>query len=119
MSTAARVHPDVLTLDWDEEIRFIAARFVDVVRTLRRRGAVVAVSGGIDSSVSLALAVRALGKDKVVALSLPERESSQASRALAAQLTRHLGVELITQDLTAALEGLGAYATRDAAIKKV
>ena len=112
--------PAVLQLDWEAEASGIAARFVEIVSTtLRRRGVVVAISGGIDSSVCLGLAVRAFGKDKVLALSLPERESSSASRSLAAQLAAHLGVTLVTQDLTAALEGLGAYAARDEAIRQL
>jgi NAD+ synthase len=112
--------PAVLELDAAAEVAFIAGRFRDIVASrLRRRGAVVAVSGGIDSSCCLALAVAALGKDRVVALSLPEKESSAASRELAAELTHHLGVQLITHDLTAALEALGAYAARDAAIAEV
>jgi NAD+ synthase len=118
--SALHVGPEVLVLDWEAEAKFIAERFVEIVtRTLRRRGVVVAVSGGIDSSVCLALAVRAFGREKVLALSLPERESSGASRELAGRLTAHLGVELVTQDLTAALEGLGAYSVRDEAIRQV
>ena len=119
-AAGARLGPSVLELDAAAEVAFIAGRFRDIVASrLRRRGAVVAVSGGIDSSCCLALAVAALGKDRVVALSLPEKESSAASRDLAAQLTRHLGVQLITHDLTAALEAVGAYAARDAAIAEV
>lgn len=118
--SGVRVTPDVLKLDAEVEVREIAARFQEIVtRTLRRRGAVVAVSGGIDSSLCLALAVKALGKQRVVALSLPERESSGRSRDLAALLTDHLEVPLITQDLTAALEGLGTYEARDQAIREV
>jgi NAD+ synthase len=116
----SKLSPDVLVLDGEAEAKFIAERFVELVtRNLHRRGVVVAVSGGIDSSCCLALAVRAFGKDKVLAISLPERESSAASRTLAARLTSHLQVELVTQDLTAALEGLGAYAVRDEAIRQV
>jgi NAD+ synthase len=119
-AATSRVRPEVLQLDEAAEVAFIGERFRDLVTTkVRRRGAVVAVSGGIDSSCCLALAVAALGKDKVVALSLPEKESSQASRQLAARLTSHLGVPLITHDLTAALEGLGSYAARDLAIREV
>jgi NAD+ synthase len=116
----SKLSPDVLVLDGEAEAKFIAERFVELVtRNLHRRGVVVAVSGGIDSSCCLALAVRAFGKDKVLAISLPERESSAASRTLAARLTSHLQVELVTQDLTAALEGLGAYSVRDEAIRQV
>ena len=119
-SASGRLSPAVLELDCAAEVAFIGQRFREILgQSLRRRGAVVAVSGGIDSSTCLALAVAALGKDKVLAISLPERESSAASRELAARLTSHLGVQLITHDLTTALEGLGAYAARDAAIREV
>jgi NAD+ synthase len=119
-AVSVQVGPEVLVLDWEAETRFIVERMVEIVsRTLRRRGVVVAVSGGIDSSVCLALAVRAFGKERVLALSLPERESSGASRDLTARLVGHLGVELVTNDLTAGLEGLGAYATRDEAIRQL
>jgi NAD+ synthase len=118
--SAPRVHPGVLAFDCEEEVRHIAARFREITtRVMRRHGAVVAISGGIDSSVCLALAVQALGKDKVVALSLPERESSSQSRDLAGRLAGHLGVALHTHDLTAALEGMGAYQARDEAIRQV
>jgi len=90
-----------------------------VVRDLHRRGVVVAVSGGIDSSVCLALSVLAFGPGRVLALSLPERESSAASEELAQRLTTQLGVELVTEDITPALEGLGLYRRRDDAIREV
>src|SRR5581483_7967008 len=76
-------------------------------------------SGGIDSSVCLALAVRAFGPDKVLALSLPERESSSNSERLARLLTDHLGVQLIVEEISPALEGLGCYRRRDEAIREV
>ena len=119
-ASTSPLSPSVLALDLEAEATFIATRVRELVTgSMRRRGAVVAISGGIDSSVCLALAVRALGPARVLALSLPERESSDKSRTLATQLAAHLGVELITHDLTAALEGLGAYAARDAAIREV
>jgi NAD+ synthase len=118
--SVSKLSSDVLTLDWEAEATFIAERVRSLITSsMRRRGAVVAISGGIDSSVCLALAVRALGPGRVLALSLPERESSERSKTLAAQLAGHLGVELLTQDLTAALEGLGAYQARDNAIRDV
>src|SRR5688572_24771748 len=94
-TVTAPLEAGVLALDCGAEVQFIGARLLELVSgQLRRRGAVVAVSGGIDSSVSLALAVRAFGKDRVLALSLPERESSSSCRVLARILTGHLGVEL-------------------------
>jgi NAD+ synthase len=112
--------PAVLALDETAEADFIAAAMRDIVgERLRRRGAVVAVSGGIDSALCLALAARAFGPAKVLALSLPERESSDASQVLARKLADRFSVPLVVNDLTAALEGMGAYTARDEAIRSV
>jgi len=84
-----------------------------------RRGFVVAMSGGIDSSVSSALCVKALGKDKVYGLMLPERDSSGFSTARGRQLAEHLGIKYEVFDIAQALEGIGCYKWRDDAIRKV
>jgi NAD+ synthase len=93
--------------------------FDTILHSLHRRGAVVACSGGIDSSVVLALCARALGPQRVVALLMPERESSASSALLAQALADQLGVATITEDLTQALDGSGCYRRRDAAIARV
>jgi NAD+ synthase len=80
-----------------------------VIHEFKRRGGVVGVSGGIDSSLVLALAVRALGSQNVTAFSLPEKDSSPESLALATELSNHFGVKLIVDDISPALEGLGCY----------
>lgn len=86
---------------------------------LHRRGLVVAMSGGIDSSVCAALAVRALGTKKVFGLLLPERDSSSASGARGRALAEHLGIEYTVHDIAPALEAIGCYDWRDAAIRSV
>lgn len=91
----------------------------DVTYQLNRRGAVVGVSGGIDSSVTLALAVRAFGAENVVGIMLPERDSSPDSLNLARKLAERFGVKTIVEDITEALEGFGCYRRRDEAISKV
>ncbi|MCC7400731.1 MAG: NAD(+) synthase [Chitinophagaceae bacterium] len=91
----------------------------DVLATLKRKGAVIGISGGIDSSVSLALAVRALGPDKVVALMLPEKDSSNESKELALKLSRQLGVQAIEENLSEALRGVGCYRRRDEAVSNI
>lgn len=90
-----------------------------VFKTLKKRGAVVGVSGGIDSAVVAALAVEALGKNRLLTLALPEKESSPESLELAHELVTGLGVPLIVEDITAGLEGMGAYRRRDEAVKAV
>ena len=85
---------------------------------LRRRGYVVAMSGGIDSSVSAALAVRAVGPKHVFGLFLPERDSDPLSHALALELATQLGIDHVTEDIGPALAALGCYERRDEAIRR-
>jgi NAD+ synthase len=110
----------VLDLDAPAEIERIAARVRDILRSrLNRRGLIVAISGGIDSSCCLGLAVRAVGAERVLALILPENDSSDFSANRATILARHLGVEVSTHDIGPPLEALGCYHWRDEAIRRV
>lgn len=86
---------------------------------LHRRGAVVGISGGVDSSVVLALCVKAFGPNRVLALMMPERDSNPASEELARCVARRYGVRVIREEITAALDGLGCYQRRDEAIRRV
>lgn len=86
---------------------------------LRRRGFVVAMSGGIDSSVCAALAVRAVGPDRVFGLFLPERDSDPDSLTLATTLARQLGIQSAIEDIAPVLEGAGCYRRRDDAVRMV
>ena len=101
-----------------------AARIVDkmrqiVGRDLHRQGAVIGISGGIDSSVCLALSARAFGPDKVLGITMPESDSNPLSAVLARKLARQYGVPYIVEDMTAALAGFGTYRRRDEAMKNV
>jgi NAD+ synthase len=80
-----------------------------VMGTLRKRGAVVGMSGGIDSSVVAALCTRALGKDKVIGLLMPERDSSDDALRLGRMLAEHLGIRHAVENIAPALQGLGCY----------
>lgn len=110
---------DVLEFDKEQEADKIARKLRQALgKHLRKRGFVVALSGGIDSSVSAALAVRAVGPKKVYGLLLPERDSSAASTRLAQKLVAKLGIDHEVFDIAPALEAIGCYAQRDAAIKR-
>lgn len=90
-----------------------------IFTTLRRKGAVIGISGGIDSSVTLALTVNAIGADKILGIMLPEKDSSSESARLAQQLADKFGVKTLTEDITGALEGFGCYRRRDEAVNRV
>src|SRR5207302_1514491 len=86
---------------------------------LRRRGAVVGVSGGVDSSVVLALAARSLGAEQVRAIIMPERDSDPDSEVLARLMATQCGVEFVVEDITRVLDSFGGYRRRDEAIRRV
>jgi len=110
---------DVLKLDAAAEIERIAASLrEETARTLRKRGLVVAISGGVDSSVCLALAVRAVSSAKVCALILPERDSSGFSASRAETLAAQFGVQPLTVHIGTTLEAIGCYRWRDEAMRR-
>ena len=113
------MHP-WLEMNAAEGVDKISRRMREIVGdTLRKKGVVVAVSGGIDSSVCAALAVRAVGASRVLALILPEADSSPESRARGEILCRHLGVRFEVTDITPILSAFGCYRWRDEAIRSV
>jgi NAD+ synthase len=87
------------------------------VARLRRRGVVVALSGGIDSSVVGALAARALGPNRVIGLLMPEADSSPASLRLGRALATAFNIKTVVEDVTSTLQAAGCYKRRDAAIR--
>lgn len=111
---------DVLRTDSAALARDIERALVEqVVKTLRRKGIVVGLSGGVDSSVVATLAARALGPERVVALLMPERDSSPASLELGRLVADHLGVTAIVEDIGPALEAIGCYARQAEAVRTV
>ena len=111
---------DVLRID----AAAVASQIEDAIRaqvftTLRRRGIVVGLSGGIDSSVVTTLAARALGPERVLALLMPERDSSSDSAQLGRLLTAKFKVPTLVEDLSGVLEAAGCYSRQDEAIKTV
>ena len=111
-----RFGPEVLALDCAGETARIGQWLVDSVARLGRRGVVVAISGGIDSSVCAALAARAFGRSRVLGLLLPERDSSSASARLGRQVAEQAGIDYLVEDIAPTLDAIGCYRRRDAAI---
>lgn len=110
----------VLDLDCARESERIESAIREGVREkLKKRGVIVALSGGVDSSVVGALCVRALGPDKVFGLSLPEVDSSAQTRSLSQRIVEHLGIQAECCDIAGILEAVGCYERRDEAIRSV
>ncbi|MEZ4362747.1 MAG: NAD(+) synthase [Kofleriaceae bacterium] len=111
---------DVLAIDLEAEAERICARIRHLVsHELKRRGAVVALSGGIDSSCVAALCARALGKGRVFGLHMPERDSSPETLVLSQSVSEALGLDSAVEIITPVLEGLRCYQRRDDAIREV
>jgi NAD+ synthase len=108
-----------LTLDPGAETERICAAIRRALDSeLKRRGLIIAMSGGVDSSVSAALAVRAVGAKHVLALFLPERDSDTENLALSTMFAELLGVDYVTEDIAPVLAAAGCYARRDEAIRR-
>jgi NAD+ synthase len=120
VSTESQTALDWLRLDAARETGRIAAAIREQVqRTLKRRGVVLGLSGGIDSSVCAALCVRALGPDRVLGLLMPETDSARESTELGTMLAAHLGVATTLENIAPILEAAGCYSRRDAAIRSI
>jgi len=118
--SAARPAPDLSPLALDAPAE--TARLADAIRsavtaTLKRRGAVLGLSGGIDSSVTAALCVAALGHKRVLGVLMPERDSDPDSLRLGRLVADHLGIETVVEDIGPSLDASGCYARRDGFIR--
>ncbi len=111
---------DILKIDCEKELkRIITTLRNTVLKQFKKRGLIIALSGGIDSSVVGAICVQAAGKDKVLGLLMPEKDSSPDSTRLGKHMADSLGIKTITEDITRILEAVGCYQRRDNAIKKL
>ncbi len=110
-------HKDILKMDAAAETERLCEFIRAQVHEMKRDGIVIGLSGGIDSAVAGALSVRALGKENVLGLILPEKDSSPDSAAFAKKHAGAMGIETITVDLTPTLEALGTYEKRDEVVR--
>lgn len=121
MNSKKQFTPEILKFENIEDVVLqISTKLKnDVLVNLRKSGGVVGISGGIDSSVTLALLAKALGPERVFGIMLPEKDSSAESKYLALKLSEKFSVKAIEEDITNALEGFNCYKRRDEAVKRV
>ena len=103
----------------NETDKIVSKLKTDILKNLRKKGAIVGISGGIDSSVVLALTVKALGSNRVLGVMMPEKDSNPDNFVLARKLAKNLNVEYIIEDMTDALYGFKSYQRRDDAIRNL
>ena len=107
-----------LEIDAEQTAAEIQTWLREVVHgSLRRKGAVVGVSGGIDSAVVAALCARAFGPDRVCGLLMPEADSAPETLALSRLAAGSQGIEPVVEDVTDLLTAAGCYRRRDEAVR--
>ena len=120
MPLAPNVSPDLLRIDAEQVVSEITTAIAStVLQRMRKRGVVVGLSGGVDSTVCAALCARALGPERVVGLLMPERESSPDSRELGQLAAESAGIAPVLEDITPVLDATGCYRRRDEAIRSI
>ncbi|MFO7840025.1 MAG: NAD(+) synthase [Desulfosalsimonadaceae bacterium] len=115
-----KLSKNLLKIDPEPE----AERIADAIRSqmkhrIKRRGLVVALSGGIDSSVTAALAVKALGASRVFGLEMPERHSAPETLSLSGMVAQNFGIQTAHEDISGILAAYGFYRRYDAAVQSV
>lgn len=111
---------DVMKINAYEETKRISSFIKEtILKSMHKKGAVIGLSGGIDSALSAALCVKALGPEKVLGIILPEKDSSSVSEEYALLLAERLGIRTTKIDITPLLERFGVYEKRDRVVGKI
>ena len=109
----------ILKIDYTAETDRICEFIRQQVAAMKRDGIIIGHSGGIDSATCAELCVRAIGKDRILALLLPEKESNPVAAEFATKHIEKMGLNCTTADITGTLEGFGTYEKRDKVIRDI
>ena len=109
-----------LSLDCEMEAKRLESSVAEsVLSKMRKKGVVIGLSGGLDSSVCAAICTKALGADRILGILMPEREGKEDTNRLGKLIGNHLGLEIIVEDISSALGSLGCYSRRAHFIREV
>lgn len=109
----------ILQINCADEVERLCIFIKNQVTAMKRDGAVIGISGGVDSAVCSAVCLKALGQSNVLGMLLPEKESNPVSKEYASRHSNQIGLNTITIDITATLEGFRTYERRDQVIKGI
>ena len=112
-------HKNILKIDRESEVNRICSFIQQQTSAMRRDGIFIGLSGGVDSALSAALSVKAVGVEKVFGLILPEKESNPVSAEYAKKHAEKLGIQTETIDITPMLESFGTYEKRDKIVREI
>ncbi len=99
---------NVLAINPEKETEKVSVFVAEnVTKVYRRSGVLVGLSGGVDSAVMASIAVKAVGKEHVAALILPEKESNPVSRDYAKKQAEALDIEFKEIDITKTVDTVG------------
>ena len=98
-----------LEIDPAAEASRIEAFIRQQLESHQRGGIAIGLSGGLDSAVTAALAVRAVGAQKVTLVNLPERDSSPVHQRHARMYAKHLAARLEVIPISPILRAAGTY----------
>jgi NAD+ synthase len=108
-----------LNIDCADQVQRITREIQRLVASFRRRGVVLGLSGGIDSSVTAALCVCAVGKERVFGIHMPDRDSAADTLDLSQAVSSHLQMESAVEEITPMLEAAHCYERQEAAIQLI
>ncbi|MGC3956797.1 MAG: NAD(+) synthase [Verrucomicrobiota bacterium] len=108
---------DVLNIDYAEQVQIITREIQKLLSSFKRRGVVLGLSGGIDSSCTAALAVKAVGKERVFGIHMPDCHSSEDTLSYSQAISNHFGIDSAIEDITKTLEAVGCYSRQEKAIQ--
>ena len=84
----------------------------------QKSGAIVGLSGGIDSTVTMALCAKALGSEKTLGLTMFEKESSSSNKDLINEIAQNYDIKIENIDITPILDSFGVYSYRENIVKE-
>ena len=90
----------------------------EILNEFQRKGAVIGISGGIDSAVMASICTRSVNPHQVLGLIMPEKESDPSSEILAKKIANQLDIKTKVIDITSILESFGVYDNKENVIKE-